>query len=176
MNAPPREGPPQAVEYRLTESRQPPPLSLFLGFAAMVPFAAGAVCSWLAAGPWRGGLMDATILWGCAILTFLAGVRRGVSFRTPGGATFAQIATMLWLFLIGMAALWMFVLGGAQQAMGATIAALALLLVGYVSLAVVDPLAARRGEAPLFFARLRPVQMLIPVASLAALIVLRAVQ
>jgi hypothetical protein len=120
--------------------------------------------------------MDATILWGCAILTFLAGVRRGVSFRTPGGATFAQIATMLWLFLIGLAALWAFVLGGGQRAAGATFASLALLLVGYVSLGVLDPLAARRGEAPLFFARLRPVQMLIPLASLAALLALRAVQ
>ena len=142
----------------------------------MVPFALGAVCSWVAAGPWRVAIMDATILWGCAILTFLAGVRRGVSFRTPGGVTFAQIGTMLWLFLIGLAALWVFVLGGGQRAVGATLASLALLLVGYVSLAILDPLAARSGEAPLFFARLRPIQMLTPVASLAALVVLRALR
>ena len=174
MNAPSRDGAPQAVEYRLTESLQPSPLSLFLGFAAVVPFAAGAACGWLAAGAWRVGIMEATILWGCAILTFLAGVRRGVSFRTPGGATVAQVATTLWLFSIGMATLWVFVLGGTGRAGGATLAALALLLVGYTSLAVLDPLAARSGEAPLFFARLRPVQMLIPIASLAALLVLRA--
>ena len=176
MNAPSRDGPPQAVEYRLTESLQPSALSRFLGFAAMVPFAAGAVCGWLAAGAWRVGIMDATILWGCAILTFLAGVRRGVSFRTPGGATVAQVATTLWLFLMGMAALWAFVLGGAERAADATLAALTLLLAGYSSLAVLDPLAARSGEAPLFFARLRPVQMVIPIASLAALLALRAVQ
>ena len=176
MNAPSRDGPPQAVEYRLTESRHPSPLSLFLGFAAMVPFAAGAVCGWLAAGAWRVGIVDATILWGCAIVTFLAGVRRGVSFRTPGGATVAQVATTLWLFLMGMAALWVFVLGGTGRAAGATLAALVLLLVGYTSLAILDPLAARSGEAPRFFARLRPVQMLIPIASLAALLALRAVR
>lgn len=48
--------------------------------------------------------------------------------------------------------------------------ALPLLLAGYVSLAVLDPWAARQGEAPPFFARLRPAQMAIPVACLAALL------
>jgi hypothetical protein len=48
-------------------------------------------------------------------------------------------------------------------------AATALLLAGYGALAIVDPIAARRHEAPLFFARLRPVQMLVPIAALAAL-------
>ena len=33
---------------------------------------------------------------------------------------------------------------------------------------VADPRAARREEAPLFFTRLRPVQMLVPIACLAA--------
>ena len=37
-------------------------------------------------------------------------------------------------------------------------------------MAVLDPLAASHGEAPRYFARLRPVQLLIPVASLAVLL------
>ena len=65
--------------------------------------------------------------------------RRGVSFRTPGGPTPAQIGTMLWLFVLGVGALATLPLGVAR----------ALLLLGYVSLAVLDPLAARRGAAVL---------------------------
>ena len=50
---------------------------------------------------------------------------------------------------------------------------LVLLLVGFGAIAVLDPIAARRGEAPLFFARLRPVQIPIALLSLAALLALR---
>lgn len=46
-----------------------------------------------------------------------------------------------------------------------------LLLIGYLRLAILDPLAARRGEVPLFFHRLRPVQMLIPIVAVLALLV-----
>ena len=72
----------------------------------------------------------------------------------------AQLATSLGLFALGLAAL----------AVPRTGVALALLLAGYLALAVLDPWAARRGEAPLFFARLRPLQMLVPIAGLAALL------
>ncbi|WP_428390258.1 hypothetical protein [Lichenicoccus sp.] len=48
---------------------------------------------------------------------------------------------------------------------------LGLLLLGYVSIAILDPLAARRHETPAFFARLRPFQMPIAIAGLAVLIV-----
>jgi Protein of unknown function (DUF3429) len=151
----------QTVEHRVTESRRVPALSLVLGYGATVPFVAGAAAAWLLG---RGGLAalaaDLTVLWGGAILVFLAGVRRGLSFRTEGGPTPAQLAASLGLFALGLAAL----------AAPRTGAALALLLVGYAALAVLDPWAARRGEAPLFFARLRPLQMLVPVAGLAALL------
>ncbi len=48
-------------------------------------------------------------------------------------------------------------------ALGFVVAALGLLIVGYVAIAVLDPIAARRGEAPLFFERLRPFQMPLAV-------------
>jgi hypothetical protein len=67
---------------------------------------------------------------------------------------------MLWLFGLGLAAILL---------MPGTLA-VACLIVGYLSVAVLDPIAARRSEAPLFFARLRPAQMAIPVLSLLALL------
>ena len=47
------------------------------------------------------------------------------------------------------------------------------LLAGYVSLALADVRAARRGLVPRCFARHRPPQMLLPAAALLALLVLR---
>ncbi len=47
-----------------------------------------------------------------------------------------------------------------------------LLLAGYASLIVFDVRAARKLEAPPYFARLRPVQMLIPIASLGFMLIL----
>ena len=151
----------ETIQFRVTESRRTPALSVFLGSIAMVPFAVGAVAAWVLGPDWSALAAKFTLLWGCSILIFLAGVRRGVSFRTAGGPTVAQIATMVWLFVLGVTAL---MLPG-------FVVPLVLLLAGYLSLAVLDPLAARRGEAPLFFERLRPVQMLVPLASLAAVLV-----
>ena len=107
-----------------------------------------------------------TLLWGCAILLFLSGVRRGLSFRTEGGPTLTQMATMIGLFSLGFVALALAILDEA-------VAALVLLLVGFGAIAVLDPIAARRGEAPLFFARLRPVQIPIALLSLTALLALK---
>lgn len=139
-------------------------LSLIFGYGAMVPFVAGAVSVLLLEGFRPALAARLTVLWGCAILFFLAGVRRGLSFRTPGGPTVAQLATMLWLFLLGAGAL---VIEALLPLWSRT--AVTLLITGYVSLLVLDPIAARRGEVPPFFARLRPVQMLIPVLCLGVL-------
>lgn len=154
------------VERRVREPRRTPALSLLLGYGATAPLAAGALAAWLLDGRWVPLAAQLTALWGAAVLVFLAGVRRGLSFRTEGGPTAAQIATTFWLFALGLASLWALSAPIAFR----TVAALGPLLTGYASLAVLDPWAARRGEAPPFFARLRPVQMLVPVVSLAALL------
>lgn len=151
-----------AIAFKVTEPRHTPPLGLLLAFSAMIPIAIGAIGAWLLPDPFDGLARDMAIVWGGAVLCFLAGVRRGVSFRTPGGATAAQLATMLWLFVLGIGSLFLL----------QTVAPPILLLAGYVSLATLDPLAARRGEVPLFFARLRPVQMLIPILASIALLIL----
>ncbi|MGX7705760.1 DUF3429 domain-containing protein [Methylobacterium sp. Gmos1] len=149
------------------EPRAVPWLSVALGFGPMLPFVAGAAASWTLGGEPGQVAVMLTLLWACAILLFFSGVRRGVSFRTEGGATVAQIATMLALFVLGFSAL-------LAVALSRTGLAAALLIAGYGAVAVLDPIAARRGEAPLFFARLRPVQMPLAIASLAAILVLVA--
>ena len=149
------------------EPRAVPWLSVALASLPMLPFVAGAVAAWTMGGEPGQAAVTATLLWACAILLFFSGVRRGVSFRTEGGATVAQIATMTGLFALGFAALLAVALGRAG-------ASAALLIVGYGLVAILDPVAARRGEAPLFFARLRPVQMPLGIASLVAILVLVA--
>lgn len=149
------------------EPRETPWLSVVFGYGPMLPFVAGAAAAWWQRGMWDELILLATILYGAAILLFLAGVRRGVSFRTEGGPQFVQIATMLGLFGLGLGALLAVVI------LGNRIIALDLLIAGFVAVAVLDPIAARRGEAPLFFARLRPLQIPIAVLSLVALLVLK---
>ena len=157
--------PDDAVAILVTEPREVPWLSVVFGFGPMVPFVGGAALAWADVAPGRAVWLDLTIIWASAICTFLAGVRRGVSFRTMGGPTLAQMSTMLWLFCAGSGAL---VLWWLQHPSFA----LALLAAAYGSIGVLDPIAARSGQAPLFFARLRPVQMVAPVVSLLALLVL----
>jgi hypothetical protein len=123
----------------------------------MVPLIA---CAALAsAPPWSPLAVEAGGLWAAAIVVFLSGVRRGLSFRTEGGPRWTQLAMMLWLFCGGLAALLLPV----QPALW-------LLLALYLTLAVLDPLAAPPGEVPLYFRRLRPPQMGLAAACLAALL------
>jgi len=141
-----------------------PPLSLTLGYGPMAAFPVLALAAWLAPPPWPAIAIAAGQGWGAALLVFLAGVRRGLSFLTEGGPRPAQIATMLWLFLLGGASL-----------LTTPRIAFALLVVGYGSIALLDPTAARRGEVPAFFARLRPPQMGLALVGLVALLVKVAV-
>ncbi|MET7244968.1 DUF3429 domain-containing protein [Methylobacterium sp. EM32] len=149
------------------EPRAVPWLSVALAFGPMLPLVVGAAASWMLGGEPGEAAVTLTLLWACAILLFFSGVRRGVSFRTEGGATVMQIATMLALFVLGVGAL-------LAVALSRTGVAAGLLIAGYGAVALLDPIAARRGEAPLFFARLRPVQMPLAIASLAAILVLVA--
>lgn len=98
-------------------------------------------------------------LFATAILLFLAGVTRGLSFFSPGGPHTSQFVMMLWLFLLGFGALvtpmWI---------------GFVLLILGYGSIAVFDPQAARTGLAPGYFARLRPGQMAVFIGGLVLLL------
>ena len=159
------------VTFTIHEQSAVPASGLLMGGAAMLPFVLLAVSIWVVPADGTARPVHWLVAWGSAILAFLAGVRRGLSFRTPGGERIAQIATVMWLFLLAFGALALAQLTSANaggQARLTWSAAMALLLLGYASIALLDLDAARRQEVPLFFARLRPLQMLVPVASLAA--------
>ncbi|MBE7210515.1 MAG: DUF3429 family protein [Gluconacetobacter diazotrophicus] len=153
----------QSVSFIVTEPSRTPWTGIVLGYAAMLPIAAGALGAALLPPPLAIVSLEFAMTWAAAVVIFLAGVRRGLSFRTAGGETTAQIVTMFWLFCVGVAALFALMLLALRTSV-------VLLILGYLTLAVFDPIAARRGEAPLFFARLRPVQMLVPLLSLALIL------
>lgn len=144
----------------ITEPTRVPWAGIVFGYAAMIPIVAGTLGVWLFTGTLADATLRLTLVWASAIVAFLAGVRRGLSFRAPDGETAGQIATSLWLFALGFGAILLV----------PHPAAAAVLLVGFFSLAVFDTLAARREETPPYFARLRPWQMSIPVLCMIAIL------
>jgi hypothetical protein len=123
----------------------------------MVPLVA---CAALAFVPdWWAWPVAAGRHWCTAIVLFLSGARRGLSFRTEGGPRRTQLAMMLWLFCGGLAALLLPVEP-----------ALLLLLALYLSLALLDPLAARSGEVPVYLRRLRSPQIGLAVVCLGSML------
>lgn len=149
------------------EPRRIPWLEIVFGFGPMLPIAVGtAVTWWLNGKPLDYLVALFTLLYAASILLFLAGVRRGVSFRTEGGPRVSQIVTMLVLYGLGLGSLF-------AAVMGKAVPALAMLILGYAAIGILDPIAARAGEVPLSHARLRPLQMPIAVVSLAALLWLK---
>ncbi len=144
-----------ARRVEVTEPAGVPWDAVVMGWGPVLPFPLAAL--WL----WGGGpeeLAPLLRLWGAAVALFLSGVRRGLSFRMPGGWTWAQMAVFAWLFWAGLAAL-VLPLGWA----------LGLLTAIYASLAVLDPISAERVEAPLWFRRLRPAQMGVAALGLAGI-------
>lgn len=152
-----------ARTLHIDERPEIPWLSVVFGYGPMLPFSGGAILAWVTTGSLRHQIVMLTILWAASILAFLAGVRRGLSFRTEGGPALAQIATMFALYVLALVSLVALVEGATRIAVVAP-------LVGFSAVALLDPIAARSGQAPLFFARLRPTQIPIAVASLAVLL------
>jgi hypothetical protein len=133
---------------------------LALGALALAPLAAAAVLAWLtrpAAGDW---LISAAMVWSGALITFLAGVRRGLTFSEAAAPPPREIASMLWLFGVGVATLWL----------APNVLAIPMAIIGFASVAVLDFRAARRGEAPRYFGSFRPLQAVVAVAALAILL------
>lgn len=152
------------VRIDVEEPARTPVQDIVLAYLAVVLPLVGASGSFLLPEAIRPMAIDLTLLWAAAIVLFLSGVRRGLSFRTPGGPTFAQLAMMTWLYLAGFGSL-------IAVVCGYPLAANLLTLVAYASLGVLDPIAAKRKEAPIYFARLRPFQMSVAVLALLILLV-----
>ncbi|HET8613098.1 MAG TPA: DUF3429 domain-containing protein [Sphingomonas sp.] len=140
---------------------RPPSASVVLGIGAMLPLPLAALLAWTLPEPWPLAAIWLGIGWGAIILIFIGGVRRGLSFETPGGARLQDLAAMLWLFALGAATL----------VVPTPFDALILLIIGYASMGLLDRIASLDGHAPAHFARLRPVQSVIALAGLIALLV-----
>ncbi|WP_454279148.1 DUF3429 domain-containing protein [Sphingomonas sp. Marseille-Q8236] len=134
-----------------------PALSLIFGYGPALVLPLAALAAWVQLPL---ALLVGQI-WGAAILIFLAGVTRGLSFFTPGGPHISQMLTMILRFSLGLVAL----IAGPSTGF-------ALLILGYGSIALTDPWIARWGGAPRHFARLRPPQMVVALAGLIALFLL----
>lgn len=142
---------------RAADPRVPVP-SVIFGYGPMLPMVAAAGGAWLLPPPWPVIAIQLAITWAALILAFIAGVRRGFGFGQERASTAAELASaVLYVTLAGLA----LVVGRAS-------AALALLIVGYVAAALLDARAALAGDAPRHFARLRPPQLLLGAAGLAA--------
>jgi hypothetical protein len=149
----------------MTDTRPRIPLtSLVFGYGPVLPLPVAAILSWTTAPPVPTVVTWLAIWWAAAILIFLAGVRRGRSFRGDEETHAAPLIAMLWLFVLGAGAL----------VAPTPLVSLVLLAIGYASVAILDPISARRGEAPPHFERLRPPQMGIALLGLIGLILHRA--
>lgn len=137
---------------RTDTPRETPWPSVVLGYGPAALILLLAVAGWMMESGLPLGLAR---IWAAAILIFLGGVTRGLSFFTEGGPHPSQIAIMLMRFVLGLA--------GLLLPIGIAFLVLA---IGYASLAVTDPAAARMGEAPRYFAQLRPPQSAIAVLGL----------
>jgi hypothetical protein len=129
----------------------------------MLPLLLAGIVAWTLPMPWPIAATWLAIWWGSVILVFLAGVRRGLTFKVSSAPRPIDLVIMLWLFALGAGAM----------AVARPLLALVLLAIGYASVAVLDPAAARAGVAPAHLARLRPPQMAIGLLGLIALLVHR---
>jgi hypothetical protein len=146
-----------APRSRADDPRVPLTSHLF-GFGPMLPLTVAAVGAWFGPGGWPYSAVRLAVVWAALILAFIGGVRRGFGFGQDRASTSAEIAA---------AALYLFSALAALVAPTAA-AALAFLVAAYVLAALLDGRAAVRGDAPRHFARLRPPQLLLGAASLAA--------
>jgi len=134
-------------------------LALCLGVAATVPLLAAAALVCLEPAGTNAWVRTLAVIWTSSLLAFFAGVRRGLTFSEAGGGRASELATMLFVFMVGVLSL-VFV----SPAMGAA---------GLAAVGVLDALSSARLEAPIYFRIFRPLQMSICVIAL-ALIQIRA--
>lgn len=133
-----------------------PTRSLVLGYLPIAPLVFAGLVVWFVGPNLFALAIEGAVLWSSILFFFLAGVRRGLSLFTEGGPQPAQILTVFWLFLVGIV-----VLVSPYSTIALGMAAL-----GFTSILVFDPRAARRGEVPGFFSALRPPQMGLAAAAM----------
>lgn len=127
----------------------------------MAPLALAAVVIFVAPIERSEWISSSAAVWSGALLAFLAGVRRGLTFSEAAGARNDEILSMLWVFLCGIAAL----------LLSHQIPSLLIAIIGFLSVGVLDYRAAHRQEAPRYFSIFRPLQMFVAVSALAVIVV-----
>ena len=137
---------------------RPPANSLVFGYGAMLPLVLAAIAAWVLPRAWPVTAVHLAVIWAALVLAFVGGVRRGFGFATPGASTLVEI----------VAAIGYFTIAGLSLVVPFVSTSLALLAAGYALAALLDRRAALRGNAPAHFARLRPPQLLLGCAGLAA--------
>lgn len=146
----------------ISEATAIPVDSLIFGYLPMLPFVLGAAGCWFLP-TLRDAAIGLTVIWGCLILAFVGGVRRGFGFGRSEASLGSELWTMaLYVSMAGLA----LILGW----IGLLPQSLALLAIGFALVSVLDHRASKVGNAPAHFATLRPMQM--PIASLALLLIL----
>ena len=145
------------VAFTVSEPLYTPALGMVLGYGAAVSFIAGTTGAALINSKAIAQLrLNLIVLWGAAILLFLTGSAAGPrlsnsKWRDCGpdrGFDVVLHGRIRFSFALGSC--------GRTRLESAR---MLLLLAGYASLIVFDVRAARRLEAPPYFARLRPVEM-----------------
>jgi hypothetical protein len=80
-------------------------LDLCLGVAATIPLLAAAFFVCLEPAGSSGWVRTLAVIWTSSLLTFFAGVRRGLTFSEAGGGRAFELATMLLIFMVGVLSL-----------------------------------------------------------------------
>lgn len=131
---------------------------LLLGYGPMLPLVAAGCGVWLLPHPWPVLAIRWALIWGALILAFIGGVRRGFGFARDTASKPQEIAAaVIYVAVAGLA------LAIPSAAIG-----LPVLAAGYVVAALMDRRAALRGDAPLYFAKLRAPQLLLGCGGLLA--------
>ena len=138
--------------------------SLAFGYGPMLPFVAAVAGAWMLDAPWPGIAIVLAIIWGALVLSFVAGVRRGYGFGNRVASTWAEILSMIAYFV--PAGLSLVLVSFAHVT-----PALWMLIIGFALVILLDRRAARAGDAPAYFSRLRLPQMSIAILSLMALLI-----
>jgi len=126
-----------------------PKAALVLGWAGVVPFAAGGLAVMTGTGPIRDGVwvLVPLLAYGAVILSFLGGVRWGLALRVrPEEAQARALALSVLPSLVGWVGLCLYAHPGV---------AVMVLIAGHVVQGAYDVAAAREGLAPAWYGRLR---------------------
>ena len=135
-----------------------PALSLILGFGPMLPLITAGLGALTQPDPLRAVAIVAGTGWASALLLFIAGVRRGYGFATRARPRASTLTATIAIFVAGLIAIPLFLI--------APVTGVLALILGFLSVAILDRHAARSGDAPRHFARLRPPQMTVGLIGL----------